>query len=69
MERVKIGEGTVAHESNDEFWVLDTMDSYSVMRNKITHSESLVSFKHDDDGLGIAIRYSDYLANRSNLND
>jgi hypothetical protein len=44
-----------------QFWVLDTHDSYSVMKIGPTCSTSNSSHAHDEDGLSIAIAYCKYL--------
>lgn len=59
-----IKEKDIKHE-NGSYWVLDTRDSYTVMKNGITHSTSVQSFKCDSDGLSCAIAYCDFLAKRS----
>lgn len=54
-------ESDIKYENGD-FWVFDTKDSYTVMRNGVTHATSQSSYKRDDDGLSIAIARCDYLA-------
>lgn len=58
-------EKDIKHE-NGLYWVLDTKDTYTVMKNGITHSTSIQSFKCDIDGLSCAIAYCDFLSKRSN---
>lgn len=56
----------IKHE-NGNYWVLDTKDSYTVMKNGITQSSSVQSFKRNDDGLSCAIAYCDFLAKRKSV--
>lgn len=46
----------------EQFWVLDNKDSYAVMQNGLTHSVSDSFYRHDPDGLSIAIARCKYLA-------
>lgn len=59
-----IKEKDIKHE-NGSYWVLDTQDSYTVMKIDTTHSISVQSFKCDADGLSCAIAYCNFLAKRS----
>lgn len=56
-------EKDIKHESGI-FWVLDTHNSYAVMRNVGTHSKSDSEYTHDADGLSIAIARCNYLSKR-----
>lgn len=56
-------EQDIKYEQGD-FWVGDTKDSYTVFKTGITHSTSDSSYRHDADGLSIAIARCKYLANK-----
>ena len=54
-------EHDIKHQ-NDKFWVLDTGNSYDVMKENGTHSICDSAYSHNSDGLSIAIARCDYLA-------
>lgn len=54
----------IVYEASSKYWVLKTKNSYSVMINVGTHSINESDYSLNDDGLSIAIRRCDYLANR-----
>lgn len=49
------------------YFVLKTKDSFTVMKNKLTHSESVESFVLDEDGKSCAIAYCKFLSNRRDV--
>jgi hypothetical protein len=61
---VSYKEADIKHEAGD-YWVLDTGDSYAVMKIGATHSTSESAYAHDADGLSLAIARCDYLAKRA----
>lgn len=56
-----IRESQIKHERGS-FWVLDTGDTYTVMRTGVTHSVSDSAYPRTDAGLSIAVSRCDYLA-------
>lgn len=46
------------------YWVCRERDRYTVCLNITCSAETVQSFARDDDGLSLAIAYSDYLAGR-----
>lgn len=54
-------EKDIIHENGD-YWVGKESKAYTVYKNVSTHSESMVSYTKDSDGLSLAISYCDYLA-------
>lgn len=62
--KTKLATKDIKHE-NGKFWVCDTGESYAVMINGITHSNSESQYKRDKNGLSIAIARCNYLANKN----
>lgn len=56
-------ESDIMHEVG-RYWVCRDKAAYTVCRNLVSCAETVQSFSRDDDGLSLAIAYSDYLAGR-----
>lgn len=49
------------------YWVCRERDRYTVCRNLVSCAETVQSFARSEDGLSLAIAYSDYLAGRETV--
>lgn len=50
-----------------QYWVCRDKAAYTVCRNLTCGAETVQSFARDDDGLSLAVAYSDYLAGRETV--
>lgn len=59
-------ESDIMHEVG-RYWVCRERDRYTVCRNLVSCAETVQSFARSEDGLSLAIAYSDYLAGRETV--
>ena len=58
-----ISESKIRHE-NGSFWVWESKESYTVMKNGAVYATTDSSYPADEDGLSLAVYRCDYLAKR-----